>query len=131
MNTFTVPEGLTLTVHDELALTGQHNDAAFYIWGNYDRIATVSKGDEDLFSVYSVGEMRIYFEDSQIRLTNDLFDNGIDNDTTLSRLDNDKWDNNPWFEIFDDRDEEFTSEIIHSVAEAIERAIEMAAEVSE
>jgi len=101
-------------------------DAAFYADSPMQTwIATVEYGDDKL-EVWRVGEMKIYLPDNEypIRYTDELFDNGITNDTILNDT-NLEWDMNPWFELYHPVSQEWTSVIAHEVYDAVYRAGQM------
>ena len=106
------------------------NDAAFYT--NQSDIEIVWQEKTYDYYVVRSGVMRIHAtKDNKhieiIRYTDQLEAFGITTDTELENWASKgeeifSWQNNSWFEIWNDNDNEFYSEPIHDLSEAIEFA---------
>ena len=98
-------------------------DAAFYADSPMQTwVATVEYGDDKL-EVWRVGEMKIYLPENEypIRYTDQLFENGIINDTIMNDT-NLEWEMNPWFELYHPVTQEWTSVVAHEVYDAVYQA---------
>lgn len=86
------------------------------------------------FYVVRAGEMRIHATEASgerivIRYTDQLEDFGIKTDADLAKWSESDpelfdWVNNSWFEVYDDKDENFPSEPFHTLGDAINYAVE-------
>lgn len=101
------------------------------VWSRYGEVA---------YKVIRNGEMKVHYTDPKgyehtIRYTSDLDRLGIDTDKKLyemGSLGDDVWfwDNNSWFEVWDAGDgsievDEFLSDAIHTLDEAVAYALEL------
>jgi len=113
-------------------------DACFYVWQGQSEFAwTDSTLPVARFSVVRAGEMRIHIrkttddEFSVVRYTDDLAEYGINTDAELRAFE-DKgedyfvWDNNPWFEVWSNKDgDQDLDEVFHELDDAIAYAEEL------
>ena len=114
-------------------------DACFYVWqGQSEVVWQDSQTDgNSRFLVTRAGEMRIHIrkstddEFSVVRYTDDLAEYGINTDAEL-RAFADKgedyfiWDNNPWFEVWSNKDgDQDLEEVFHELDDAIACANEL------
>jgi len=100
--------------------SAEHLDAAWYVGEGY--LGEVVNGDKRII-VGCYGEMRIQLPDNDyaIRDTSRLIKYGVTNDKELSDLndkfaDDDIWQNNAWFEVYEEDDSE--GAIFHDLDEA-------------
>lgn len=106
-------------------------DPAFYTYEPGSEIAWPDPEDSARFYVARVGEMRIHAKTDPtsdnyevIRYTDQLPGIGITDDKSLAEWDAKgeevfEWVNNSWFEVHDNKDDEYFSEPIFSLNEAI------------
>jgi len=131
--TFTIPEGYTLTVLDELALNPNNQSPEWYV-DDDSLIAILSNGDKEA-KILCIGEMRLVWGDYVLRYagaiwketpftTDKELENAVENGEIIV-------DNNPWFEVeIDDELNEY-GEALFSIEEAINHAIELLSEKEE
>lgn len=121
------------------AETKKHNDACFYTYHGQSEV--VWRGSEtsgnSRFLVVRAGDMRIHIrkttddEYSVVRYTEDLIEREINTDEKLQAY-ADKgedyfiWDDNPWFEVWSDKDgDQDLDTIFHELDDAIAYANEL------
>lgn len=77
-------------------------DPAFYRrWSNHDWVASITDRETgQTIDFYCDGEMRVHIGDRIFRYKDDLLLFGYENDEALSKIDEDCWVNNPWFDMY-------------------------------
>ena len=81
-------------------------DPAFYCDGyGHTWVASIKElHSKYVANIYCNGEMKIDLdENTRVRYTSDLLDNGINTDEKLFNTNPDSWHMNPWFDIYMER----------------------------
>ena len=100
--------------------SAEHLDPAWYVGEGY--LGEVVNGDKRIIvGCYGVMRIQVPDNDEPIRSTERLIKYGVTNDKELSDLndkfaDDDIWQNNAWFEVYEEGDSE--GEIFHDLDEA-------------
>jgi hypothetical protein len=118
---YELPAGVKLEILDPDTEREDRQDSAFYTWYPQHQVARLTYNGKS-YVVECVGEMRIIYNDEVIRYCDDLIRAGFTNDSELYQLEDKggEWVNNSWFEVYDETEGEYTTEVYHEVKEAIE-----------
>lgn len=119
-----------MKINKKFKHSAEHLDPAWYVGEGY--LGEVVNGDKTII-VGCYGEMRIQVPDNDepIKSTERLIKYGVTNDKELSDLcdkfvDDDIWQNNAWFEVYEENDSE--GEIFYDLDEAFKYAERLASE---
>jgi hypothetical protein len=101
-----------------------NQDSSFYT--NQEGVEAVWQEEGNPYYVVRNGEMRIDYNDTVIRYTDELKLAGITTDKQVYDLmDDNCFINNSWFEVWHNTDADYYSEPLHELNEAIKQAKEL------